>query len=127
MWAVEVMWRFEGYVTTTQSCFSMNRWVVKVMWSFEGYITSTQSGFSMNRWVHGHGTVEDFSAITTRERAVKNEENLLSKRMSKMYSPKERGNILTCLLLVSTSSSFFTACSSHQQSFDLFLPENGLF
>ena len=29
----------------------MNRWVAKVMWRFEGYITSTQSGFSMNRWV----------------------------------------------------------------------------
>ena len=60
----------------------MNRWVAKVMWRFEGYITSTQSGFSMNRWVHGQGTVEVFRAITTRERAVKNEEN---------YSPKERG------------------------------------
>ena len=81
----------------------------------------------MNRWVHGHGAVEVFRAVTTRERAVKNEENLLAKRTRKMYSPKERGNILPCLLLVSTSSSFFTACSSHQQSFDFFLPENGLF
>ena len=81
----------------------------------------------MNRWVPGQGTVEVFRAITTRERAVKNEENILTKRTSKMYSLKERGNILTCLLLVSTSSSFFTTYSSHQQSFDLFLPENGLF
>ena len=61
----------------------MNRWVAKVMWRFEGYITSTQSGFSMNRWVHGQGTVEVFRAITTRERAVKNEENILTKRTRK--------------------------------------------
>ena len=81
----------------------------QVMWRFEGYITTTQSGFSMNRWVHGQGTVDE------------------RERTRKTYSPKERGNILTCLLLVSTSSSFFTACSSHQQPFYLFLPENGLF
>ena len=73
------MWRFEGYITSTQSGFSMNTLVAKVMWRLEGYITSTQSGFSMNWWVHGHGTVEVFRAITTRERAVKNEENLLTK------------------------------------------------
>ena len=34
--------------------------MVKVLWRFLGYITSTQSGFSMNRWVHGQGTVEVF-------------------------------------------------------------------
>ena len=52
----------------------------QVMWRFEGYITSTQSGFSMNRWVRGQGNVVVFRAITTSERAVKNEENILTKR-----------------------------------------------
>ena len=56
---VKVLWRFLGYITSTQSGFSMNRWVhgqgtVEVF----RYITSTQSGFFMNRWVHGQGTVE---------------------------------------------------------------------
>ena len=78
-WVAKVMWRFEGYITSTQSGFSMNRWVAKVMWRFEGYITCTQSGFFMNRWVHGRGTVVFFRVITTTERAVKNEENLLTK------------------------------------------------
>ena len=74
------MWRFEGYITSTQSGFSMNTLVAKVMWRLEGYITSTQSGFSMNRWVRGQGNVVVFRAITTSERAVKNEENILTKR-----------------------------------------------
>ena len=57
--------------------------MVNVMWRFEGYITTTQSGFSMNRWLHGEGTVEVFRAITTRERAVKKEKNVLAKRTRK--------------------------------------------
>ena len=59
-------------------------------------MTSTQSGFSMNRWVHSQGTVEVFRAVTTRERAVKNEENLPKERVKhthrkneETYSPKE--------------------------------------
>ena len=106
----------------------MNRWMAKVMWRFKGYITYTQSGFSMNRWVHGHGAVEVFRAVTTRERAVMNEENLLAKITSKMYSPKERGNILPCLLLVEyvfPPSLPLVLLTSSRSIF--FLPENGLF
>ena len=88
--------------------------MVKVLWRFEGYITSIQSGFSMNKWVHVQGTVEVFRAITTREQAVKNEKNdspkergkrthkkkernILTKRMRKTYSPKTYSpkNVLT--------------------------------
>ena len=103
----------------------MNRGVAKVMWRFEGYITSTQSGFSTNRGVHGQGTVEVFRAITTRERAVKNEENLFTKGARKMYSPKKREkrthqkneqNVLTKTKRKHT----------HLPTVG-FLPENGLF